>query len=163
MMLVILKYVTSGPSTGFGRTVRPVASTLATVVAPTTTGGSATGCTVSTNESPMLRGEPLIHFVAVTVTVVVPNAFNAGVMISVRVEPKPATPMLLSGTSVVLEDDVKIASASTANRNASGVSSGAVLSAMSSIEGSASNAPRSTVGVESPAAASTIRWNGAPR
>src|SRR5258707_21253 len=69
-------------------------------------GASFTGFTVSTNVSLMLTGVPPIVFVTVTVIVAVPNWSSAGVIVSVRVDPLPATVRLAGalGTSVVLLD-----------------------------------------------------------
>ena len=133
------------------------------VVASVTDGVSATGVTVSTNVSVAVSGVPPTVFVTVTVIVVVPNASNAGVMVSVRVDPLPVIVRFAGafGTSVLLLDVAVIvpnavAASPTLKSTGSGVSSVVALSVMSSIVGSASSAPMSTVGVVFASAASRI-------
>src|SRR5260221_546759 len=167
---VILKWVTSVPSAAFRPITRPLVVCVSSlVVALVTDGVSATGVTVSRNVSLMLTGVPPIVLVAVTVIVVVPNWFSAGVSVKVRVDGVSApTTAFAGGTSVVLLDvavmDVKaLVLSPTWNVNDSGVSSGIVLSVMASSDGSASNAPMSTVAVVSTSAASRIRPKPGPR
>src|SRR5207249_12001752 len=124
----------------------------------------------STNVSLMLTGVPPIVFVTVTVIVVVPFRSATGVSVSVRVDgvsgPTTTFPF---GKSVVLLDVAVIesngvdASPTVKVNGGSGVSSAVALSLMSSIDGSASNAPMSTVAVVSASAASRMRATPVPR
>ncbi len=132
-------------------------------------GGSFTGVTVSTNVSLMLTTVLPMVFVTVTVIVVVPDWSGAGVSVNVRVDgvSGPITAFAF-GSSVGLLDvatmDVKALVLSPMLKvNDSGVSSGVVLSVMSSTPGSASTAPMSTVAVVSASAASRTRPKPGPR
>jgi len=108
--------------------------------------------------------------VPVTVMVVVPNWFAAGVIDNVRVDTVfGPTTMLALGTNVVLLDVavmvVKgVAASPTLKVNVgSAVSSLVDLSEMSSTEGSASNAPMSTVCVVLASGPSALREKPVPR
>src|SRR5262249_8255177 len=111
-------------------------------------GVTGAGVTVSTNVSVIVIGNPLTILVAVTVMVAVPLCPEAGLIVSVRVDPLPTASRLAAafGTSVVLLDVTAIVSAlATSNANDSGVFSAVVLFAMSSSDGTASKAPMSTL------------------
>src|SRR5439155_5398568 len=86
----ILKCVTSGPSAGLRLSPRPLVVCVSSlVVALVTPGASAIEKTTSAKVSVAVNGVPPIVFVAVTVMVVVPERFSAGVIVSVRVDPLP--------------------------------------------------------------------------
>ena len=102
-------------------------------------GGSLTGLTVTTNESLAVNTPSL----TVTVIVVLPNRFAAGVTVTVRLAPLPPSTTFASGTRVVFDDarvTVRLPAAVSASPivNAIGpvdVSSFVVRSAMSDTVG----------------------------
>ncbi len=102
-------------------------------------GGSFTEVTIKTNVSALDPPDPSL---TMTVIVVVPNRFCAGVMVTVRFVPLPPKTMLAFGASVVLEDEPETVrlpaavSSSTVNGIAPvAVSSAVILSAIFEIEG----------------------------
>src|SRR5580765_3522287 len=103
-MLVILKFVTSAPSPAFRLMTRPDVVWLFTVVVAFVTDGvSATGFTV--NMKVFTSGPPTDRLI-VTVILVVPLAFVAGLIVTTPVEPVIATLRCAAsfGTSVALLD-----------------------------------------------------------
>src|SRR4051794_19413157 len=121
------------------------------VVALVTDGVSATALTFRTNVSLIVTGTPPVVFVMVTVIVLVPDWFVTGVIDNCLVAAVSGPIVMFAfGTNVVLLE-VAVIESNDENESpmrkikTAGVSSPVVLSLMSSRDGSASNAPMSTV------------------